>query len=62
MGGSMEEKKNRPCFETMGSMKHTMAAEEKEFYSCEEAKKFTKGDFDRNPRLFEAVVRSMEAW
>ena len=54
----MEEKN----FETMGSMKHTAAEAEKEFYSCEEAKKFTRDDFDRNPRLYAAVVRSMEKW
>ena len=58
----MEEKENRQCFETMGSMKHAAAPVEKEFYSCEEAKKFTRGDFDRNPQLYQAVVRSMEAW
>ena len=58
----MEENTEKLCFETMGSMKHAIAPEEKEFYSCEEAKKFTRGDFDRNPRLYQAVVRSMEAW
>lgn len=52
----------KPCFETMGSVKHTIAPEEKEYYSCEEAKKFTRDDFDRNPRLYQAVVRSMETW
>lgn len=56
----MQEKDR--SFETMGSVQHATAPEEKEFYSCEEAKKFTKGDFDRDRRLYEAVVRSMQAW
>ena len=58
----MEEKSEKLCFETMGSVKHTAAPVEQEYYSCEEAKKFTKGDFDRNPQLYQAVVRSMETW
>lgn len=54
----MEEKN----FETMGTVKSTQTREEQEFFTCEEAKKFTRDDFDRNPRLFRAVVRSMEKW
>lgn len=36
--------------------------EVKEFYSFEEAQKFTRKDFDANPKLFEAVQRSMHKW
>lgn len=49
---------------TMGSMKNTASGESaiKEFYTPEEARKFTKKDFDNNPALFEAVVQSMYKW
>ena len=46
-----------------GSMKQTTQDTGiKEFYSFEEAKKFTKADFDKTPGLFEAVERSMYKW
>ena len=47
-----------------GSMKNAAEKEDtvKDFYSYEEAKKFTKKDFDRNPELFKAVERSMPKW
>ena len=50
--------------ETAGSMKHTASDDKgvKDFYSYEEAKKFTKADFDKNPELFAAVKRSMPKW
>ncbi len=49
---------------TMGSMKSGAAAEPevKDFYSVDEARKFTRADFDRNPKLFEAVCNSMTKW
>ena len=49
---------------TMGSMKNTAGAdsEVKDFYSPDEAKRFTKSDFDKNPALYEAVVKSMSKW
>ena len=48
---------------TMGSIKHTAAENGvKDFYSREEALKFTKADFDKNPALFEAVQKSMRQW
>lgn len=49
---------------TMGSMKNGAAQEPevKDFYSADEARKFTKADFDRNPKLFEAVCNSMTKW
>lgn len=46
-----------------GSMKsNTHETPVKEFYSYEEAVKFTDADYDRTPGLEEAVVRSMEKW
>lgn len=59
-------RKTQPAKEhkTMGSMKGGAAAEPevKDFYSVDEARKFTKADFDRNPKLFEAVQNSMTKW
>lgn len=48
----------------MGSMKQTGTADNgvKDFYSFEEAKKFTKKDFDKNPALYAAVQKSMTKW
>lgn len=34
----------------------------KDYYSFEEARKFTKKDFDDNPALYEAVQKSMLKW
>lgn len=51
-------------FQTMGSMKNTTTDPKavKEYYSYEEAIKFTKKDFDENPALFKAVEESMKKW
>ena len=51
-------------YKTMGSMKNNAAADSgvKEFYTVEEARKFTKADFDKNPALFAAVERSAQEW
>ncbi len=48
----------------MGSMKNNATADSgvKEFYSYEEAKKFTKADLDKNPALVAAIERSMQKW
>lgn len=48
----------------MGSMKHVSDADNgiKDFYSFEEAAKFTKNDFDKNPALFKKVMESMPKW
>ena len=48
----------------MGSMKNTPSEDTgvKDFYSYEEAKQFTKADFDKNPALYEAVKKSMTQW
>ena len=48
---------------TMGSMKSQSADKGvKEYYSFEEASKFTKKDFDNNPDLLRAVEASMQKW
>ena len=47
----------------MGSIKSTTVDNGvKDFYSFEEASKFTKEDFDKNPALFKAVEKSMQKW
>lgn len=50
-------------FKTMGSMKSNTPTESavKEYYSAEEARKFTQKDYDNNPGLYEAVVKSMQS-
>lgn len=46
-----------------GSARASVAGSEiKEYYSPEEARKFTEEDFERNPKLEEAVERSMLKW
>ena len=49
---------------TMGSMKNHDSVDNgvKDFYSVDEARKFTKKDFDNNPALFAAVQKSMLKW
>lgn len=49
---------------TPGSMKSGPTADNgvKDFYTRDEAMKFTKKDFDNNPELFKAVERSMTKW
>lgn len=49
---------------TMGSMKSDAPADNgvKDYYSYEEAVKFTKADFDKNPALFKKVQESMTKW
>ncbi len=51
-------------FKTMGSMTNNTADNGgvKDYYSFEEASKFTKEDFDKNPELFKAVQASMLKW
>lgn len=48
----------------MGSMKTTAPDNNgvKDFYTFEEASKFTKKDFDNNPALFQKVQESMRKW
>jgi hypothetical protein len=49
---------------TMGSIKHNASdkGELKDFYSREEAMKFTVEDFNKNPALFKRVEESMRKW
>lgn len=49
---------------TMGSMKNNTSdnGTVKDFYTRDEALKFTKKDFDKNPALFKAVEKSMLKW
>ena len=49
---------------TMGSMKNTSATDDgiKDFYTPEEAKRFTVEDFDKNPKLYANVLNSMKLW
>ncbi len=49
---------------TMGSMKNDNSGDNgvKDFYTRDEALKFTKKDFDENPALFAAVEKSMLKW
>ncbi len=49
---------------TMGSMKNTNSADNgiKEYYSPEEAKRFTRKELDENPALFNAIRKSMQKW
>jgi hypothetical protein len=51
-------------FKTMGSMKNSTSDDGtiKDFYTSDEALKFTKKDFDKNPALFKAVQASMTKW
>lgn len=56
-------KKEEPEIKQMGSMVSTKAQNEiKEFYTVEEARRFTKSDYDKNPKLLEAVEKSMSKW
>ena len=59
-------KKTQPKKEikTMGSMKNTTVNDNgiKDYYSYEESLKFTKEDFDKNPKLYKAVCDSMTKW
>lgn len=56
--------KPKPKVEQMGSMKGATVKDDgvKDFYSYEESLKFTKSDLDKNPKLFEAIVKSMQRW
>lgn len=49
---------------TMGSMTNTEVADNgvKDFYTYEEAMKFSKADFDKNPLLYKRVQESMTKW
>jgi hypothetical protein len=48
----------------MGSMRSSAPADSgvKEFYSVEEARKFSRADLDKNPALMAAIEKSMQKW
>jgi hypothetical protein len=54
----------KKAVETIGSMKNNTSDNNKvkEFYTHEEASKFTKEDLDRNPELLKAIENSMTKW
>jgi hypothetical protein len=57
-------KQHKKDYRTAGSMKATPTDNSgvKDFYSFEEASRFTKEDFDKNPALYQSVVNSMPKW
>ena len=54
----------KPEVEVIGSMKNATSTDSgvKDFYTRDEALKFTKKDFDKNPALYKAVEQSMLKW
>ena len=56
--------KSQKEYKTMGSMKNSTSDDGtvKDFYTRDEALKFTKADFDKNPALYKAVEASMLKW
>lgn len=58
------KKQPKKEIKTMGSMKNSASNDSsvKDFYTRDEALKFTKKDFDKNPTLFKAVQDSMLKW
>lgn len=59
-----EKFKPKKKIETIGSMKGTPSKDSgiKDFYSRDEALKFTREDFNKYPELFKAVEKSMAKW
>lgn len=58
------EYRPKPKVEPIGSMKGNGQKESgvKEFYTREEALQFTREDLERDPKLFEAIEKSMQKW
>lgn len=57
------QSKPKKEIENPGSMKNVATNNDvKEFYTPEEANKFTRADFDKNPKLLEAIENSMTLW
>lgn len=54
----------KPMVETMGSMKNATSKDSgvKDFYTRDEALKFSKKDLDNNPALYKAIENSMSKW
>ena len=49
---------------TMGSMTNNSSGDVvvKDFYTPDEARKFSNKDYDKTPGLYEAVIKSMQKW
>jgi hypothetical protein len=62
--GYYAQKQPKKDIKPMGSMKNTASSDNgvKDFYTVEEARRFTKKDYDKNPALFAAVEKSMQKW
>ena len=56
--------KPKKDIQPMGSMKNSESGDKgvKEFYSVEEARKFSRKELDANPELFKAIQKSMLKW
>lgn len=57
--------KPKKDYKIMGSVKNEtthLNNTVKEYYSPEEARRFTKADFDKSPELYKAVLNSMRKW
>lgn len=58
-----DNSKPKKEFKSMGSIKNTTVdTGVKDYYSYEEAMKFTVEDFNKNPALYKAVQNSMAKW
>lgn len=51
-------------FKTTGSMRSTVSEDNgvKDYYSPEEARKFTRKELDENPAIFANIIKSMPKW
>ena len=58
------KQKPKKQIQTMGSVKNSTSDDGtvKDFYTRDEALRFTQKDFDKNPALFKAVEQSMLKW
>lgn len=57
--------KPKKDYKVMGSVKNQMTHQDntvKEYYTPEEARRFSKSDYDKNPALLKAVENSMSKW
>ena len=57
-------KTNQKPIQTAGSMKTTVQEDTgvKDFYTVEEARAISRKELDKNPKLYEAILRSMQKW
>jgi hypothetical protein len=51
-------------YKTMGSMKNSYSGDSavKDFYTPEEARKFSARDLEKNPEIETAIINSMPKW